>query len=74
MHYAVIVEQKSPGSFRAWVPDLPGCAATGQSREEAEASLRLVIGYHLASLRRDGVSVPLPRSKVHYIKVASQPG
>lgn len=74
MHYAVIVEEKAPGRFRAYVPDLPGCVATGRSRDEAEASIRLAIGYHLDTLRLDGVSVPLPNSKVHYVRVASLPG
>ena len=73
MHYAVIIEQAPRGAYRAYVPDLPGCTATGASREEVETSIRLAIGYHLESLRHDGVSVPLPTSKVHYVKVASLP-
>lgn len=73
MHYAVIIEQTHQGAYRAYVPDLPGCIATGGTREEAENSIRLAIGYHLDTLRLDGVSVPLPTSKVHYVKVASLP-
>lgn len=73
MHYAVIIEQTQRGAFRAYVPDLPGCIATGGTREEAERSIRLAISYHLDTLRLDGVSVPLPTSKVHYVKVASLP-
>ena len=72
-HYAVIIEESAPGRFRAYLPDLPGCIATGRNREEVETSIRLAIGYHLESLRHDGVSVPLPTSKVHYVKVASLP-
>lgn len=73
MHYAVIVEQKAD-AFRAYVPDLPGCIATGRTVEEAEASIQVAIGYHLETLRHDGVSVPLPKSRVHYVKVAVHPG
>lgn len=73
MHYAVIIEPAPHGGYRAYVPDLPGCTATGVTREEAEASIRLAIGYHLQDLRHDGVSVPLPTSKVHYVKIASLP-
>ena len=72
MRYAVIIEQRNE-IFRAYVPDLPGCTATGRTREEAESSLRMAIGYHLERLRRDGVSVPLPSSHVQYVAVAAPP-
>lgn len=68
--YAVVIEQRGP-SFRAYVPDLPGCISTGRTFAEAEASLRVVIRYHLEALQRDGAPVPLPRSRVDYVAVSA---
>jgi predicted RNase H-like HicB family nuclease len=70
MRYAVVIEQTGP-SFRAYVPDLPGCISTGRTLAEAEASLRLVIRYHVEALRRDGAPVPLPRSQVDYVAISA---
>ncbi len=69
MRYAVIVEQRKD-AFRAYVPDLPGCIATGRTLEEVESSIRLAIGYHLDGLRREGAAVPPPTSRVDYVAVS----
>ena len=69
MRYAVIVEQRQ-GAFRAYVPDLPGCIATGRTVEEVESSIRLAIGFHLESLRREGAAVPPATSRVEYVAVS----
>jgi predicted RNase H-like HicB family nuclease len=57
--YAVIIEGE-PGSFSAYVPDLPGCVATGRSVEEIEDRIRDAMRMHIDSLRTHGESVPEP--------------
>ena len=53
MHYLVVVEQ-GPTSFGAYVPDLPGCVAVGQSREEVTALIHEAIEFHIEGLKSDG--------------------
>lgn len=70
MRYAVVIE--SAGSnYSAYVPDLPGCVATGTSLAEAEAAVREAIAFHLDGLREDGLPIPTPSSKVEYVEVAA---
>ena len=59
--YVVIYEQ-GPTSWGAWVPDLPGCVAAGETRTEVEQLIREAIEAHIASLRENGEPVPLPSS------------
>jgi predicted RNase H-like HicB family nuclease len=68
MEYVVILEQGSM-SFGAYVPDLPGCVAVGESREEAMQLIREAIEMHLESLRENGEPVPEPHSFVEKIAV-----
>ncbi len=70
MRYAIVIE-KAEGNFSAYVPDLPGCVATGATVEETEAQIREAIEFHLAGLRDDGLSVPQPSSQVEYVEVAA---
>ena len=69
MRYAVVIE-KAGANFSAYVPDLPGCVATGATRAEAEAALREAIEFHLEGLRADGLPIPVPSSSVEYLSVA----
>ena len=70
MRYAVVIE--SAGSnYSAYVPDLPGCIATGPTLAEAEAAIREAISFHLDGLREDGLPIPAPSSKVEYVEVAA---
>lgn len=70
MRYAVVIE--SVGSnYSAYVPDLPGCIATGATLTEAEAAIREAIAFHLDGLREDGLPIPAPSSKVEYVEVAA---
>jgi len=71
MRYAVVVERAGE-NFSAYVPDLPGCVATGATQEEAEAQLREAIAFHVQGLREDGLEVPEPSSRVDYIELADQ--
>ena len=70
MRYAVVIEQ-AEGNFSAYVPDLPGCVATGATVEEIENEIRDAIVFHIEGLREDGLAVPLPTSTVEYIELAA---
>ena len=61
MEYTVVIE-KSPNNFAAYVPDLPGCVATGSTREELLDEIREAIVFHIESLREHGEPVPEPQS------------
>jgi predicted RNase H-like HicB family nuclease len=68
MEYVVIVEQGDT-SFGAWVPDLPGCVAVGETRHEAIQLIREAIEMHIENLRENGEPVPPPHSFVEKIAV-----
>ena len=68
MRYAVIVEE-GENSFGAYVPDLPGCAAVGETREEVLQLIQEAIEFHIEGLREDGQPVPEPSSSIEYIEV-----
>ena len=69
MRYAIVIEQ-SGENFAAYVPDLPGCVAAGESMDELETNIREAIVFHLESLRDDGENIPSPSSRVEYIDVS----
>jgi predicted RNase H-like HicB family nuclease len=75
MRYAVVIE-KANGNYSAYVPDLPGCIATGATPEDTEEQIRQAIGFHLEGLRQDGVPIPEPTSLCEYVEAPlfSQPG
>jgi predicted RNase H-like HicB family nuclease len=66
--YAIVVE-RAKRNFAAYVPDLPGCVATGATLEETERLLREAIEVHIAGMREDGLPVPAPSSVVDYVEV-----
>jgi predicted RNase H-like HicB family nuclease len=68
MRYAVIVEE-GESSFGAYVPDLPGCAAVGETREEVLRLIQEAIEFHVEGLRQDGQPVPEPSSSVEFVDV-----
>ena len=70
MRYAIVIEN-AESNYSAYVPDLPGCVATGATAEEAEAQIREAIEFHLDGLREDGAPIPPPASRVDYIDVAA---
>jgi predicted RNase H-like HicB family nuclease len=70
MRYAVVIE-RAASNYSAYVPDLPGCVATGATIEEVEAEIREAIAVHLDGLREDGIPVPQPSSQVEYVDVAA---
>lgn len=68
MRYLVVVEE-GPTSFGVYVPDLPGCAAATETREEALALIREAIEFHIEGLKQDGQPVPAPSSTGEVIDV-----
>lgn len=70
MRYAVVIE-KAGNNYSAYVPDLPGCVATGPTVKETEQLIREAIELHLAGLREDGFPIPQPSSQVEYVEVGA---
>ena len=70
MRYAIGIE-KAEGNYSAYVPDLPGCVATGVSVAEVEAEIREAIVFHVEGLREDGLPIPPPTSQVDYVDIAA---
>jgi predicted RNase H-like HicB family nuclease len=68
MKYLVVIE-KGDSSFGAHVPDLPGCIAVGETREEALKLIRESIEFHLEGLKQDGISIPPPASTSEVVEV-----
>jgi predicted RNase H-like HicB family nuclease len=66
--YAIVVENAG-SNLAAYVPDLPGCIATGESQEEVGRLIREAIKLHLEGLEKDGLPIPEPSSRVEYIEV-----
>ena len=70
MRYAVVIE-KAEGNYSAYVPDLPGCVATGTTVAEVENEIRDAIAFHLDGMRADGIVLPAPSSQVEYVEVTA---
>lgn len=68
MQYAMIVE-KGERNFSAYLPDLPGCIATGHTLEEVRQRMREAVEQHLRGMREDGLPIPEP-SLVDYVEAA----
>jgi predicted RNase H-like HicB family nuclease len=67
MRYAVVIE-KAQGNYSAYVPDLPGCVATGNTVAEVEKEIGEAIRFHIEGLKQDGLPVPAPTSIANYIE------
>ena len=63
-----MVIEKAEGNYSAYVPDLPGCIATGATPEEAGQHFRDAIRFHLDGLRKDGLPIPEPTSICEYLE------
>jgi predicted RNase H-like HicB family nuclease len=68
MRYAIVVE-KARSTYAAYVPDLPGCIATGATVAETESLIREAIKFHLEDLKEDGLPIPPPSSQVEYVDI-----
>lgn len=67
MRYAVVIEQAG-GNFSAYVPDLPGCVATGPTVASVETEIRDAIRFHIEGLKADGLDIPRPTSIAEYVE------
>lgn len=70
MRYAVIIE-KGPESYGAYVPDLPGCVAAGDTREEVMSLIREAMEFHIEGLKQEGAPIPQPSSAVEFVDIAA---
>jgi predicted RNase H-like HicB family nuclease len=68
MRYAVIVEECET-SFGVYVPDLPGCVAVGETKEEALRLIQEAIEFHIEGMREDGQPIPEPSSSIEYVEI-----
>ena len=68
MEYLVVIE-RGPSSFGAYVPDLPGCVAVGETRLEVETLIREAVELHIDGLREEGQPVPEPSSSSQLISI-----
>jgi predicted RNase H-like HicB family nuclease len=67
MRYAVVIE-KAGGNYSAYVPDLPGCIATGETVAAVELEIRDAIRFHIDGLKADGMEIPAPTSIAEYVE------
>ncbi len=69
MHKYLVIFEKADHNYSAYSPDLPGCIATGKTRNEVEKSIREAINFHIEGLKKDGLPVPEPSSFTEYVEV-----
>ena len=69
MYRFLVVIEKANGNYSAYSPDLPGCVATGKTREEAEQNMHEAIQLHVKGLQEDGQRVPESQSLAEYMAV-----
>ena len=69
MRYAIVIE-RAGDNYSAYVPDLPGCVATGATPEEVEELIREAIKLHLDGLREDSEPIPEPTSRIEYVEAS----
>ena len=67
--YLIVIEGNGNGNYSAYSPDVPGCVATAETREECESLMRDALALHIESLREHGDAVPQPESSAAYVDV-----
>ena len=70
MRYAVIIE-KGRNSYGAYVPDLPGCVAAAETRDEVIGLIQEAMEFHIEGLKQEGLPIPTPSSAVEFVDVAA---
>ncbi len=65
--YVVVIE-RADHNYSAYVPDLPGCVATGQTVEDVERQIREAIAFHVEGLKQDGLEIPEPATLAGYVE------
>ena len=68
--YTVVIE-RAQNNYSAYVPDLPGCVATGPTIEETEQQIREAIDFHLNGVREDGLPIPQASYQLEYVEVST---
>jgi predicted RNase H-like HicB family nuclease len=68
MKYLIVIEQTNTG-HSAYAPDVPGCIATGSTREEVEREMKNAIAFHFDGLKAQGVAIPQPISSWAYVEI-----
>ena len=69
MRYAIVIE-RGPTSYGAYAPDLPGCVAAADTRDEVIRLIREAIQFHLEEMESDGLAIPEPSSSAEYVEIA----
>ncbi|BAY81400.1 hypothetical protein NIES267_08760 [Calothrix parasitica NIES-267] len=69
MRYAIVIE-KAANNYSAYVPDLPGCVATGGTIKEVNQQIKEAIDFHLQGLREEGLSIPEPTTLCEYVEAS----
>jgi len=69
MRYAIVIE-KTQHNYSAYVPDLPGCIATGKTMATVQRRIREAIQMHIEGMREDGLRIPKPVARAQYIEAA----
>ncbi|OGO08052.1 MAG: hypothetical protein A2Y92_03385 [Chloroflexi bacterium RBG_13_57_8] len=69
MQKYLVIFEKARHNYSAYSPDLPGCIATGRTREETEKNIREAINFHIDGLKKDGITLPEPSSFTEYVEV-----
>ena len=67
--YLVVIE-RAEGNYSAYVPDLPGCVATGNTVDEVRREIREAIEFHIEGMREEGLPIPEPTSEGDYVELA----
>ena len=70
MKYAVVYE-KTPNNYSAYVPDLPGCVATGATREEVKSNIKEAVAFHIEGMRLEHLSIPEPGTWTETVEVSA---
>jgi predicted RNase H-like HicB family nuclease len=68
MKYAIVIE-RAENNYSAYVPDLPGCVATGQTTEETKREIADAIAFHLEGMQRAGLPIPEPSARTDHVEV-----
>ncbi|AKG21505.1 type II toxin-antitoxin system HicB family antitoxin [Calothrix sp. 336/3] len=69
MRYAIVIE-KAANNYSAYVPDLPGCVATGMTVREVSQQIKEAIEFHIEGLREEGLIVPEPTTLCEYVEAS----
>ena len=70
MKYLIVIEKTGTG-YSAYSPDIPGCVATGTTRDDAEREMKSAVAFHIEGLKSEGIALPTPHSSSLYIDISA---